>query len=939
MAAEPPSLGPVTAKLARPSAEDAVLRAETIHAYRQALRRRLVIVCAPAGYGKSTATAAASDRLDVDCIWYKLDLLDRDPVQFLASLTEAFRRRVPAFGEAIRERLKSAATDPFPVAHLQAMFVRECEEHLRDDVHIVLDDYHEAAESAATSRALDYLLANLPRLVRFVVISRYDPAIHVSKMRLDDEVADLGAGALRFDVAQAVEVLAARTGTEPAADLVERLVETAEGWPASIVLAGLALDWIAPASVEAALSDPRLKQDIYSYLAEQVYARENRPVRRFLKRTCCLEHITVDLAARVARTNAAHRHLHHLATNRVFTFAAGEDGAYRYHNLFRDFLRQKYIQDEGDAAFRELQRETAAALEDAGEIEMAVELFLGANEPAEALRVIARVGEALLDDVSSERLASWVDRLPPALRIDQPWPRLMEAQLDCRTGDYDRALHGIEDATRLFAAADDRRGLYEAYSMRECALFWRGDTAAAIEACQKALAHAHTDQQRFHTLLSLGSAAIESRDWSLADRAFDQADGLANDTAPRERPRAQALRAHALFFQGQVREARDTMPRLEGPLISPSLMVNASNTVGMIETALAAYDSALTTLRNAMTQARHYGFVGSRDMILDNIGLAEGSLGRFDKGLECVQTAVQEHPVEQQPGRHAWAHCHEATLLRRSGRVDIALRAAEHAVSQAAALEDAYARLNFEANLLFTRGLLGDDSVAPLDSVAKRATQARVAFVALKAQLYASILSGIGERTRESETRLSVCVPQQLSLGHLHVLAQELCPRPASAIAALYVAAERGLEQQLMDALAAHWAFADLAGIVIAEHPRLAHVAIHAARAKAADEVLAKIVAAAENSASPAVSAAVEATLAARPGVSERRVPPLGNLSRRELEVLALMAEGLRNAEIASRLFIVEGTVKTHVNHILTKLEVTTRVQAILLFRDAPARP
>jgi len=116
-------------------------------------------------------------------------------------------------------------------------------------------------------------------------------------------------------------------------------------------------------------------------------------------------------------------------------------------------------------------------------------------------------------------------------------------------------------------------------------------------------------------------------------------------------------------------------------------------------------------------------------------------------------------------------------------------------------------------------------------------------------------------------------------------------------------------------------------------------VAIHAARAKAADEVLARIVAAAENSASPAVSAAVEATLAARPGVSERRVPPLGNLSRRELEVLALMAEGLRNAEIASRLFIVEGTVKTHVNHILTKLEVTTRVQAILLFRDAPARP
>ena len=927
----------MTAKLARPSAVGAVLRAETLDAYRQALRRRLTVVCAPAGYGKSTATAAATDRLDVDCVWYKLDLLDRDPVQFLASLTEAFRRRVPAFGEAIRERLKSAATDPFPVAHLQAMFVRECEEHLRNDVHIVLDDYHEAAESAATSSALDYLLANLPRAVRFVVISRYDPAIHVSKMRLDDEVADLGAGVLRFDAVQAIEVLTVRTGTEPAADLVERLVEAAEGWPASIVLAGLALDWIAPASVEAALSDPRLKQDIYSYLAEQVYVREDRSVRRFLKRTCCLEHITVSLAARVARTNAAHRHLRHLATNRVFTFSAGEEGAYRYHNLFRDFLRQKYIQDEGEAAFREIQRETAAALEDAGEIEMAVELFLGANEPAEALRVIARVGEALLDDVPSDRLASWVDRLPPALRTGQPWPRLMEAQLCCRAGDYGRALHGIEDATRLFTDADDRRGLYEAYSMRECALFWRGDTAAAIEACQKALAHAQTDQQRFHTFLSLGSAAVESRDWTLAEQAFDEADRLAIDTAPRERPRAQALRAHALYLQGAIRQALHFMPPLDNSTASPAMAIAATNTLGMILISLADYDSAEEQLARALEAARRYGYAATRDMILDSIGLAEGSLGRFDKGLEFVRTAAGALSVDQQPGLHAWAHCHEATLLRRAGHVDAALQAAEHAVSQAAALDDAYARLNFEANLLFTRGLLGDDSVAALDGVAERAADARVAFVALKARLYAAILSGIGERTRETERRLSECVPLQLSLGHLHLLAQELCPRPAGAIAALHVAAEQGLEQQLMDALATHWAFDRLAGVIIAEHPRFAHVAVHAARARAADEVLARIVASAERSVLPAVDAAVEAALASRPSVSVRRATPLGDLSPRELEVLALMADGLRNGEIATKLFIVEGTVKTHVNHILTKLEVTTRVQAILCFRDTHA--
>ena len=935
MAAEPLSLGPVTAKLARPPATGAVLRAETLDAYRQALRRRLTVVCAPAGYGKSTATAAATERLEADCVWYKLDLLDRDPVLFLASLTEAFRRRVPAFGEAIRERLRSAGTDPFPVAHMQVMFVRECEEHLGATVHIVLDDYHEAVESAATNRTLDYLLANLPPSLHFVVISRYDPAIHIAKMRLNDEVSVLDANVLRFNVVQAVEVLTVRTGIEPAADLVARLVETAEGWPASIVLAGLALDWIAPASVEATLSDPRLKQDIYSYLAEQVYMRETRAIRRFLKRTCCLEHITVELAARVAHTEAAHRHLRHLATNRVFTFTAGEDGAYRYHNLFRDFLRQKLLQDEGQAAFHRVQRETAAALEDAGETAMAVELFLSANEPAEALRVVARVGEALLDDVPSDRLASWVDRLPPALRIGQAWPRLMEAQLDSRAGDYGRALHAIDDATKLFGEAGDRRGLYEAYSMRECALFWRGDTGAAIAACQQALVHAQTDQQRFHTLLSLGSAAVESRDWTLAEQAFDEADKLAVHTAPRERPRAQALRAHALFFQGSIRQAKDSMPSLDSLYVSPSLRVAATNTLGMIETGLAAYDSALRTLNGAITLARKYGFALPRDMILDNIGLAEGSLGRFDKGLDYVRMTARAHAVEDQPGLHAWAHCHEATLLRRSGRIDAALQAADHAVSQAAALDDAYARLNFEANLLFTRGLLGEDSFAGLDAVAKRATDARVAFVALKSNLYGAILDERNGRARECRDRLCACVPRQLHLGHLHVLAQELCPRPGMAIAALDVAAELGLEQSLMDALATHWRFADLAGVILAEHPRFAHVAIHAARARATDDVLAGVLAAADGSSSPEVDAAADAAVAARPGISEMIASPLADLSPRELEVLGLMADGLRNGEIAATLFIVEGTVKTHVNHILTKLAVSTRIQAILVCRDA----
>ncbi len=594
-------------------------------------------MCAPAGYGKTTVAAAAIALLGLDSVWYKLDVLDHDPVIFLASLTEALRERFAEFGEAIRERLRTIAENPLPIEHLQAMFVKECESRIDRDVHIVLDDYHEAAESAELNRALDYVLADLPKNLRFIVLTRYDPAFSVNRMRLAGDVASIGAETLRFDTEQALAVLAARTGHQPRREHIERLVALTEGWPASIVLAGLALEWLDLDSLELALSDPRLKQDIYSYLAEQVYRREDAPVRSFLKRTCCLENITAELANRLAGTDAAHRYLAHLAANRVFTFATGEEGAYRYHNLFRDFLRQRYLQEEGEPAFRRLQHETAAALEDVGETEMAVELYLNANQPLDALAVVARGGEAGLESLSMERLHSWLDRLPPEAGPAEPWARLMAGQLHSRSGDYPRALREIDRAARSFAAVADEWGTYHALSMRECALFWQGDTAEALRACEAALAHAQTDQQRMHTLLGLGSAALDMRRWEDAEAAFTAADALSGRATPAEQIRARALRAHAAYYQGDFRAARAALPAPQPADTSGAVRATILNTGGVVELGLSHYAQALALFEQARAVAESCGYTPTADMVADNIGLLRGSQGHAREGLALVR--------------------------------------------------------------------------------------------------------------------------------------------------------------------------------------------------------------------------------------------------------------------------------------------------------------
>jgi len=926
---------PVAAKLARPRTDDVVLRPDTLAAFRRAARRRLALVCAPAGYGKTTVAAAAVERLRIDSVWYKLDVLDRDPVVFLASLTEALRERFADFGDAIRERLNTTAETPFPIEHMQAMFVKECEQRIDRDVHIVLDDYHEAAESTELNRTLDYLMADLPASVRFIVLTRYDPAFSVNRMRLAGDVAAISAETLRFDAEQAVAVLAARTGQRPRREHIERLVALTEGWPASIVLAGLALEWLDLDSLELALSDPRLKQDIYSYLAEQVYRREDEPIRSFLKRTCCLENITAELANRLAGTDAAHRYLAHLAANRVFTFATGEEGAYRYHNLFRDFLRQTYLQEEGEPAFRRLQHETAAALEDVGETEMAVELYLNANQPLDALGVVARGGEAGLEGLPAERLRSWLDRLPPEAGAAEPWARLMRGQLHSRDGDYPDALREIDRAARSFEAAADEWGLYHALSMRECVLFWQGDTAEAARACEAALAHAQTNQQKMHTLLGLGSAALDMRRWEEAEAAFAAADAVADRATPAEQIRARALRAHAAYYRGDFRAARAALPAPQPADTSGAVRATILNTGGIVELGLADYAQALALFEQARAVAERFGYTLTADMIADNIALLKGAQGHVTEGLAIVRKTMEGVAFTAEPTHAACSLSHEATLLRRAGDLEAALAPCTKAAGGVTFERDPYIALNSQANLLYLRALLGEKDTSQLLAVSRRASGADLSFVALKAQLYAAV---VAQTTGEGELGAELlrdCVPRQLELGHLHLLAQELCPRPAVAAVALASAPSQDLAQRLMDALASHWGFAGLVEALVADSPALAAPAVRAAAERASDDVLARTLAVTQGIRGGALARAVETALKQRPGVSHTLGPVFPELTKRERQVLRLMAEGRRNQEIAVELFLSPTTVKTHVNHIFSKLGAQNRVEAILAFREA----
>jgi len=905
----------IEAKHLRPRFDHVSLRQDSLAAFATALARRLTVVCAPAGYGKTTMTAAALDRCSMTAAWYKLDILDHDPITFLASVIRALRRVHPEFGAALLRELEASPMVDVPVEVLAARFCSEADQQLVADLHLVLDDYHEAMDSAAMNNVLGYLLENCPGTIHFVVLTRYEPAFRLEKLHLAGEVARLQRDLLVFDAGQVAEVLTRRSGRSYDPGHAQRVLELTEGWPASVVLAGMALTWLDVGSLQDVLSDPRLRGDVFSYLAEQVFQRQTEDVQLFLLGTCCLEHVTVELAELLTNSGRASRHLNFLAKNHVFTFDTERRGAFRYHNLLRDFLVQRFVQDEGETAFRALQRRTAVALEDCGDLPGAIELLLSANELDLALGVIARGGEAELERCPSERLKTWAERMEPCTESGEPWALVVRAVVATRDSRFGAALEDLELAGAALERAGDDRGLYQALSVKEWAEFWSGDCAASMATSSRALELAATDAERVHTLLSLSSAALDMRRWDEVEAASAKAAELLPRASKEERSRAQGLQAHTAFYRGDVRSARGLIEKCQEANQTSAQQLSTLNTFGMIELTLGEFARARHQFIAASEAADSYGHAMASSLIEDNIALLDASVGEFTSARERL-SRLQSNAQELDPALQCSVLTHAGTVLRRGGAIRDSLEPTQRGVNMLLEQRDPYFALNARANLAFSEGLLGADRMGQLDGISVSASRAGVHFVRLKTVLYAAVLAAGLDDERSAVSLLKECLPEQLQLGHVNLVIQELGSRPHVAALVLRDRSSEALAPPLLSALSRHWDF---------PHTRQAlsdGCPLHIRR------LMQRLVEPASHDRRHEKQAPKESR-----GASLRAPSRLDDLTPRELAVLKLMAANHSNAELAEELFIAVSTVKTHVNHILTKLQQTNRIGAVLEYQ------
>ncbi len=400
---------PIEAKLHPPGARAEWVERSQLTGVLTRTVAKLVLVDAPAGFGKTTLVAQwrSSPAETRPFAWVSLDRGDGDPGRLWWYVVSALTRACPQIqGEAILTELRVQAPE-FPASVLP-MLANELAA-LSAPVVLVLDDYHVIRERACHEQ-LEFLLLHLPPTVQIVLITRADPPLPLARLRAAGEMTEIRARELRFTPEEAAGLLLAVSGVQLGELDLRQLMERTEGWPAGVYLAAISLrGHPSPhAFIRQFTGNNRF---IVDFLAEEVLSRQPAEIQQFLARTSVLARFCAPLCDAVTGAAGAAGIIEVLERENLFLVPLDDNRQwYRYHHLFAQLLRSRLARTE-PALVTTLHERASTWHEAAGSAEEAVHHALAAGDGARAVALIARYWHAYVDKGRTATVRDWMRAL------------------------------------------------------------------------------------------------------------------------------------------------------------------------------------------------------------------------------------------------------------------------------------------------------------------------------------------------------------------------------------------------------------------------------------------------------------------------------------------------------------------------------------------------
>lgn len=500
----------LSTKIAIPPVRRHVVRRDRLLARLNAgLRRRLTLVSAPAGFGKTTLVSTwvselRRERDDLAVAWLSLDEGESDLMRFLAYVLATVARAVPELAPL----LPSVGVAGLPVQPQTALGgVINTVDAWSGQLILVLDDYH-LISGPEVHALLTSLLDHLPPNLHLVIVTRADPPLPLSRFRGRSQLVEVRAGDLRFTDAEAAAFLGNVMGLSLTAESVGRLAHRTEGWAVGLQMAAISMRGREDVAsfIEAFAGSHRYVMD---YLLAEVWEQQPSEVQAFLLRTSILDELTAPLCDAVladavdgeeGRTVAARgapgraqEMLLALERANLFIVPLDEERVwFRYHRLFADLLVQRR-QRLPPAEVAALHRRASVWYESHGMAADAIDHLLAIPDYASAAKLISEAAESTLARSELTTFSGWIDALPVGVRDRHPELGIYIAWTQFWQG---RAPHQIEvDLSRLSSPSASDAGRVGV--LRSLFALYRGEVAAAIAYARDALVSLHPDDMLF----------------------------------------------------------------------------------------------------------------------------------------------------------------------------------------------------------------------------------------------------------------------------------------------------------------------------------------------------------------------------------------------------------------------------------------------------------
>src|SRR5579885_2875005 len=404
-----------------PLRPNVVLRPRLIERLNEGLHRKLILLSAPAGFGKSTLLSEWTLGLGRPVAWLSLDEGDNDPARFLAYLVAALQTIAGNIGEGLLGLLQSPQPPP-PEAMLTALLNEITT--IPDHFVLVLDDYH-AIDTKPVDQALAYLIDHLPPHMHLVIATREDPHLPLARLRARAQLTELRAIDLRFTPSEAAAFLNQMMGLTLSAEDIAALERRTEGWIAGLQLAALSLQGQEDATSLIA-SFTGSHHFVLDYLMEEVLGQQSERVQTFLLHTSILNRMSGSLCDAVVldSTMSGQATLEYLERANLFIIPLDNERRwYRYHHLFADLLRLRLHQSISSSPalaqsqVNELHLHASAWYEDQGLTMEAFHHAAAANDVERAERLIEEKEIPRHFRGAVTPLLNWLKSLPTSVQI------------------------------------------------------------------------------------------------------------------------------------------------------------------------------------------------------------------------------------------------------------------------------------------------------------------------------------------------------------------------------------------------------------------------------------------------------------------------------------------------------------------------------------------